>query len=57
MVDTTARAFLRSARPAKVLKKDIAAALKKAKVKLAEMKRSDLKPAAEIYQIELKGLG
>ena len=56
-VDTTARAFLRSARKAKGLKGDVAAALKKKKLKLARFAASKTRTPVEVYQIEVKGLG
>ncbi|MEE2886423.1 MAG: hypothetical protein VX951_03220 [Planctomycetota bacterium] len=56
-VDTTARAFLRSARKGKGLKVDVAAALKKKKLKLAKFAASKTRKPVEVFQIEVKGLG
>ena len=56
-VDTTARGFFRSARPAKDLKKDLTAALKKAKLKLKSLVLAKIKAPVEVYTIEVKGLG
>jgi len=56
-VDTTARAFFRSARKGKELKSDLADALSKKKLKLAKLAPSKTKKPAEIFQIEVKGLG
>ena len=56
-VDTTARAFFRSKRGVKELKKDIAGALKKAKLKLAKIALAKLETPVEVYYIEVKGLG
>ena len=56
-VDTTARAFLRSTRDPKSLKKDIVAALKKRRLKVAGFTKSKLRKPAAIYEIDVKGLG
>ncbi len=57
VVDTTARGFIRSSQDAKALKKAVAAALTKVKLKLDEFSLSKLKPAVEVYEISVKGLG
>ena len=70
-MDTTARAFITSGptptlapvkritsgRDAKGLKSDIAAALKKKKLKVAEFGRAKVARPAEVIRLEVKGLG
>ncbi len=54
-VDTTARAFVKSALKIKALNKAVSAVLEKERFKLAKMSVSKLKPAVEVYEISFKG--
>ncbi len=56
-VDTTARGFLRSDRPMKVLRRELATALTPKKLKLADLALAKTENPVETYRIRVEGLG